>query len=195
MRPEERLPRNRTARVGFPEQLSRAAKDLVGLGHAAHSPLALGELTFVWADERHAALAKDVDVGASRRMRPHAGIHRRRDEDVPAMRERSFRDDVVRETVCELRDRVGRRGGDHEQVRAREMRVRIVGPRPPCEGEERLLADEPVGRRRHERKDVVAGPHEEPHELARLVRGDAAGDPYENAGHEPILPATSCRST
>ena len=99
------------------------------------------------------------------------------------MRERRFGEDVVGEPVRELRERVRRAGRDEQQVGARQVEIDVLGRGPPRERAERLGGDEALGAGRDERNDVVPRFHEEAADLARLVGGDAAGDPEEDPGH------------
>ncbi len=177
MRPEERLPTKRTASIGsrvppaetstrLPasgpliagEQLLGGTDDLLGLGHPPHAELALGRLALVGADEHDAARAQRLRVRARRRMRPHARVHRGRDERRPAVGERRLGQHVVREPVRELRERVGRARGHEQQVGPREVQVDVVAGRPPRERPERLRGDEPLRAGRDERHHVVAAP-------------------------------------
>ncbi len=104
------------------------------------------------------------------------------------MCERSLGEDVVGEPVRELGERVGRAGRDDEQVGARQMEVDVVSRRTPRERAKRLGGDEALGARRDERNDLVALLDEQPAQLARLVGGDAAGHPQEDAGHARMMP-------
>ena len=104
------------------------------------------------------------------------------------MRERGFGEDVVGEAVRELGQRVRRARGDDEQVGAREVEIDVVAGRAPREGAERLGRHEPLGAGRHERNDLVSFLDEQPAQLARLVGGDAAGHPKEDAGHARMMP-------
>ena len=113
--------------------------------------LALGRVALVRADQLDAARAERLDVGARRRVRPHARVHRGRDEHGPAVRERRLGEQVVGEPVRELGQRVRRAGRDDQQVGARQVRVEVVRRRPARERGERLGADEPLGARRDER--------------------------------------------
>ncbi len=92
------------------------------------------------------------------------------------MCERSLGENVVGESVRELRERVRRAGRDEEQVGARQVEVDVVAGRPPRERAERLDGDEPLGPGRDERHDLVAVPDEQTAHLARLVGGDPSGD-------------------
>ena len=80
-------------------------------------------------------------------------------------------------------------GGDDERVGVLEVRVRVGRRMLARERPERLGRDEPLGPARHDRGDVVPGSDEEPDELARLVRRDAAGDSQEDPRHGHSVPA------
>ena len=143
MRPDERLPRKRTLSTGSRvppavtitrasgeragrEQLLDARRDLPGLRQPAHPPLALGELALVRADQLDAPRQQQLGVRARRGMRPHARIHRRCDEDRPAMGERRLGEHVVGDPTRELGERVRGARRDDQQVGARQMRIRIL---------------------------------------------------------------------
>ena len=98
------------------------------------------------------------------------------------MRERGLGEHVVREPVGELRERVRGQRRDHEQVGARQMRIRIVVRRSPCECMERLGANEPLRTGCDERDDVVPALDEQARELARFVSGDSTGNTLEDLG-------------
>ena len=171
------------------EQLLDRAHDVLRLGHPPHAELALGRLAFVRPDECDAARAECLRVRTSRAVRPHARIHRRRDERRATMRERRFGEDVVGEAVRELCERVRRARRDDEEVGAREMEIHVVAGWPPSERAEGLGGDEALGAGRHERHDVVAAFDEQAADLARLVGGDAAGDSKQDPGHAGMMPA------
>ena len=103
------------------------------------------------------------------------------------MRERRLGEDVVRDPLRELRERVRGAGRDDEQVGALEVRIQILGRRPPRERVERLRRDELLRAARDERHDVVAGLDEQPRQLAGLVGGDASGYAEEHTGHTPAI--------
>ena len=87
-----------------------------------------------------------LDVRARRRVRPHARVHRRRDEHRAAMGERRLGQQVVGEPVGELRERVRRAGRDDEQVGAGEVRVEVLRP-AGGRAREGLGPDEALGAR------------------------------------------------
>ena len=173
------------------EQLPDPRGDLVGLGHPADAPLALGRLALVGPDELDAARRQRLDVRARRRVRPHARVHRGRDEHGPAVGERRLGEHVVGEPVGELRERVRRARRDDEQVGARQVLVEIVAGGPAGERGEGLGADEPLGAGRDERDHVVPALDEQARQLAGLVGGDPAGDAEQDPAHARIVPATA----
>ena len=121
-------------------------------------------------------------------MRPHAVVHRRRDEHRPAVRERGLGEDVVGDPLRELGERVRRAGRDDEQVGVLEVRIQVLARRPPRERVERLRRDELLGAARDERHDVVPRLDEQPRQLAGLVGGDASGYAEQDPRHGRILP-------
>ena len=110
------------------------------------------------------------------------------------MRERRLGEDVVGEPVRELRERVRRAGRDDEQVGARRGAGRDPRPAGRRASAAKVSArDEALGAGRDERDDLVAVLDEQPHELARLVGGDAAGDAEEDSRHGRIVPVRARR--
>ena len=108
-------------------------------------------------DDVHSAIPQGLDVLRDGRMLQHRPVHRRRDLDLAAMRNRVGRQSVVSDADCHLRDEIGGRGRDQQQLRpAREL---DVIDRPGF-GIAPLLDDHPVpgdGRqrqRRHESRGV-----------------------------------------
>ena len=124
---------------------SASADDVLRLRHPPHAELALGRLALVGADQHDAARAQRLGVRPRRRVRPHARVHRRRDERRAAVRERRLGEDVVGEPVRELRERVRRARRDEQQVGARQVQIDVVGRRPARERAEGLRGDEPLG--------------------------------------------------
>jgi hypothetical protein len=121
-------------------------------------------------------------------MRPHARVHRGRDQRGAPVRERGLGQDVVGEAVRQLGERVRGARCDHEQIGTREMEVDVVPGRAARERAEGLGGYEPFGPRRDERHDVVAVPDEEAAQLAGLVGGDATRHPEKDAGHPRMMP-------
>ncbi len=76
------------------------------------------------------------------------------------MRKRRFGDDVVGDPVRELRERVRRQRRDHEEIRARQVEVNVLGRRAAGEGAERVGTDEPLSARSEQRHDLVSRPYE-----------------------------------
>ena len=104
------------------------------------------------------------------------------------MRERGLGQEVVRMAVREPSEGVrGERRHDEDVCRS-EVRIRVSRPFLPDERPERLRSDEAFCARCGDRRDVVPCPDEQAHELARLVGGDPAGDPHEDARHRHIVP-------
>jgi hypothetical protein len=88
---------------------------------------------------------------------PHADVHRRGHKHRAAEGECELRQDVVREPVRELRERVRREGSDHEQVDLDEVWVQL--PRLLAAGErlEGAGGDEALRLGRQHRRHVVPG--------------------------------------
>jgi hypothetical protein len=126
-------------------------------------------------------------------MRPHAVVHRRRDQQRPAVRERGLAEDVVGQAVRELGERVRGQRRDDEQVSLRQVRVRALVDGTVGERRKGLAGDEALGARRHERDHLVPGAHEAPSQFACFVSGDAAGHTEKNSGH--LRPLSSCSCT
>ena len=68
------------------------------------------------------------------------------------------------------------------------MEIDVVARRPSRERAKRLGGYKALGTRRDEGNDVMALLDEQPAQLARLVGGDAAGHPQEDAGHARMMP-------
>ena len=175
------------------EELLAAVEDLFRLRHPPRAGLALGQRTLRRSDDLDASGAKGLDVRLRGRVLPHAGVHGRRDENRTGVRERRLGEHVVGQPVGELGQRVRSQRGDHQQIRLREVWVRVVVDRVVRQGGERLLGDEALGATRHQGKDLVPGQHETPCELARLVGGNPARHAEEDASHR--APAVTCTCT
>ena len=165
------------------EELLDTSGDLFGLRHPADPDLALGELALGRADQLGATVLQQRDVRLRRGVPPHADVHRRREEERTVVCQRRLGEEVVGEPVRQPGERVRGRGRDDEQLSALEVGIGIVAWRLPREGEERVRGDEPLGARRDDRVDVVARPHQQPQERARLVGRDPPGDSEQDAGH------------
>ena len=134
-----------------------------------------------------------LGVRARRRVRPHARVHRGREEHRAAVGQRGLDEDVVGEPVGELRERVRRARSDDEQVGPGQVRIRVVAGRPAGERGEGLRADEALRAGRDERDHLVPALDEQAGQLTRLVGGDAAADTEQDAAHARSLPATAGR--
>jgi len=142
---------------GWLEQLLRPLEDLLRLGHPPHAELALCRLALVRPDQLDPPLAERGRVRLSRRVRPHARIHRRCDEHRPAVSQRSLSEHVIGQPVRQLGHRVRGQRRDQEQVGAGEVRVEILLRGTASQRGEGLPAHEPIGAARDERDHVVPG--------------------------------------
>ena len=141
--PDERLPTKRTASSGsrvppavtstrlparLPGASSCSARRAISAGSAIrptpHSPSAVSPSSGPTSSTPRAT--QRLGVRAGRRVRPHARVHRRRDEHRPAVGERSLGEQVVGDPLRELRERVRGARGDDEQVGARQVEVEIL---------------------------------------------------------------------
>ncbi len=177
------------------------------LGEASHAPLAVrGKLAGARGDDRRPPLTQPLDVRPRGGVLPHVRVHRRREDERGVYGEGGARQQVVGETGGELRERVGRRWRNGEDLRTRgEREVRDRGvprhvlarirtsrrvalelfdqdrsPGDPLEGG---AADELEARGGLHDAHAVARLDREPGELDRLVRGDAAADAEQDPRH------------
>jgi hypothetical protein len=114
---------------------------------------------------------------------PHAHVHGGRNEEGTTECESRLGENVVRQTVRELRQGVRRERRDHEQVRLDEVRIEVVSSLPPRQRFEGVRGDEALRIRRQDWSHLVAGLDEEAHELTGLIGRDAARHANENASH------------
>ncbi len=182
---EDALPGERAVRRD--EERLDPGQDLLRLGHAPDSLLALGELAGDGTDELDAARAEGRDVRLRRCVAPHPRVHGRRDEHGTRMRERRLGQDVVGEALRQTRERVRSQRRDDEEVEATEVRVRVVGRRPARQRRERLGGDEALGARGEHGVHFMAAPDEQPYQRAGLVGRDPAGDSEQDARHALAL--------
>ena len=167
-----------------------AREDLLGLGHAPDALLPLGELALGRPDELDAACSQRRDVRLRRRMQPHPGVHRRRDQHRALMREHRLGEHVVGETVRDARQRVRRQRRDDEEVPAPEVRIGIVTRWPARQSPEGLGRDEPLRAGGQHRFHLVSGANEQANERAGLVGRNPAGHSEQDARHAPSLSRT-----
>ena len=144
-------------------------------------------------DHARAALAQHAHVLRGGWARPHALVHRGREE--PAGRidgEQRGGDDVVGEAHAQTTQEVRRGGRDDRQLRpVRERDVtrgelllgieQVGRDRTPGERLEGQGADEPLRGRRERDAHLRAGLPAEPGDLARLVRRDPAAHAEQHA--------------
>ena len=187
---------------------STAASSSAGSGRrpAPHSRLE-ASAPDAGLQRRHAALAQRREVGPRRGVLPHCVVHRRRDDDRARRGERGAREEVVGQPVGELGERVRARGGHEVRVGvAHELEVAEPGRAPadawsgkrPARGSRSnssMSTGAPVsaandaaptnrwrvGRLDH--ADRVPGLRGQADELERLVGGDPAADPEQDARH------------
>ena len=145
----------------------------------------LGHLARIRPDETDAVLGQRRDIPAGRRMRPHARVHRRRDEHRRVGGEKHRRGEVVGEAVRHLAHEIGGRRRDHDQVglaRQPDMTDIVLVLAVEQLGEhlaagqraDRERRDEFLRRRGHDCAHARAALAEPPDQVERLVRGDAA---------------------
>ena len=185
-RDEHPLPTQRTVPH---EQGARGAEDLLRLGHPPHAELSLGRLALVRPEEDDAAHAQRLGIRAGRRDATTcrgfiAGATSTGPRCASAASVRT-----LSESPCASLASVFAVHGATTRRSARvEVEVDVVSRRTPRERLKRLGGDEALGARRDEGNDLVALLHEQPAQLARLVGGDAAGHPQEDAGHARMMP-------
>ncbi len=90
--------------------------DSFSFRHAAGAQHATGQRTFVRANHSVAALAQDLEVCLRCRVVPHVGVHGGRQDHWTGEGEVRGGQEVVRDPVRELRQQIGGRGGDDQQV-------------------------------------------------------------------------------
>ena len=161
IRPDERLPRKRTASIGsrvppavtstrLPasvarrEQLRRSRARSRPAPPSAHAPLAFGHLAFVRPDQLDAARAQRLDVRLRRRMRPHARVHRRRNEHGPRCASAASVSMLSASPCASFASVFAVHGATTSRSAARQVRVEILVGGPARERPEGLSADEPL---------------------------------------------------
>ena len=208
--PEERLAITRTGSIGSwvgpavtmtclpasgpgpPQRLLDRREDRLGLGQAPRPIFAARHLALVGLEDRHAVGAQPRDVAPGRLVLPHPHVHRRRGEHRLVGGEQQGGGEIVGDPRRHLRQQVGGRRADHDQVGlAAELDMAHLDLvlEVPQAGMDRLLGQR---RQRHRRDELRAalGQHaahaaarlaDQPDQLARLVGGDAAADDEEDA--------------
>ena len=115
-RDEDALAGERLARFGAEQRLDRR-DDLQRLGHAADAGFAaLRHLAGVRADGDDAVGDELREIALRRRVRPHARVHRRREQDRLVGREQHRGREIVGVAVRHLGHQVGGRGRDHDEI-------------------------------------------------------------------------------
>ena len=180
-----RRPRACPARSPGCEQLARrAAKISSGstIRPTPHSPSAVSPSSGPTARRRGRAASRRspaspgaTTCGGSSRARRARALGGRAPPRSPGCR---------RAPCGELRERVRGAAARHEQVGARQMRIEIVAGRPAARARGTSRGDEPLGARAS-RAERPRGPRgrSSRSQLARLVGGDASGDPEQDPRH------------
>jgi|GEM_PF-7010676 len=162
-----------------------------GLDHATHADLAARLLACVGPDEAHAALAQEAHIRLRGRIGPHLAIHGRRDGDRCGRRQTKRGQQIIRETMCEPREEIGRRRRDDDLVGpASELDVahrrlgclvpQIRPHRLAGDGLEGQRRDEALGAGRHDDLHVTAALDQASDQIGALVRGDSARNAEED---------------
>ncbi len=170
------------------ERFVRRAEDLLRLRHPPHAELAFRGLALIRPDEHDATRTQRLGIHAGRRCAHMRGFIAGATSTGPRCASAASVRTLSAMPVRELGQRVRRARRDDEQVGARQVEVDVVSGGPARERAERLGRDKALGARRDERNDLVALLDEQPAQLARLVGGDAAGHPQEDAGHARMMP-------
>ena len=130
------------------------------------------------------------EVRLRRRVLPHRRVHRGRQHERAAVGERGLGQEVVGEPVGEPRHRVRGQRRDDEQRRRRSGadtgRRAAPSARAPRTSRAATNSSAPA---RDDRRDVVPGADEQPDELTGLVGGDAARHADEDSRHGHSVPA------
>ena len=105
-----------------------------------------------------------------------------------AMRERRFGDEIVREPVRQLGERIRGQRRHDQQVGVCQVNVEVRAWGPPGQGEEGLGPDEALRAGSHQGEDLVSTLHEQANQVAGLVGGDSTGDSDQHSSHAGILP-------
>ena len=153
---EDVAARERSAFGRTCDGLFDAPGDFLGLGHPPDADEPLGELSLAGPHDQRAALDEQREVCPRRRVLPHRGVHRRRDDERPAVRERRLRQEVVRQAVRKAREGVRGQRRDDERVGVLQVGIRIGRSRASRQRPKRLCGHEPLRAPGEHRRDFVA---------------------------------------
>ena len=181
-------PRPALGRGGQP--LADLPRQVLRLRQAAVADEAACQLAVGGVDDRHAVGAEGRHVALRGCVAPHVVVHRRGDEHGAPGREHDGGEHRVAEAAGQLRERLRRgRRDDHAVGPQAELDVLRPGRlRRARLGEQlaqhlalrqrrnRQRRDKAGRRRRHHRLDLRPGTDEPPHQVGRLVGGDAPRD-------------------
>jgi len=180
------------------DDLQRAFDDLINAPQTSETFIPAREQARFGADEFDAARLEQRDVVLRRRVLPHLSIHRRRDEQRRQCCECDLANRIAREADCEFRDNICGRRRDEEEIRAI---CEVDVSRIPVSRAFEYVDDDWISRERlegegsdellrtmgHHDVNFRAGLHQFAHEIGRLVRGDRAGNAYDDhrCAHSP----------
>ena len=119
--------------------------DRFGSGQAAQTRQPAGKVALLGVDDDHTTVTQGGDVGGRGRMGEHARVHGGRHDHWTTRRQRRDRNRIVRQTVCQLGQHVGRRRRNDDDVAlAAECHMRNVGLHA---GGPQVVEDRPMGDR------------------------------------------------
>ena len=200
-------------RGGRERRLNRV-DDGLRLAHAAGPVLAAGHVSLFGADEERAIRSQLRGVALRRGMKPHAQIHRRREQHPLVGRKQQRRRQIIGDSIRRLCQEIGCRRRDDDEIGvareadvphfAFERRVEEVGVDGRAgKGGERKLGDEFPARRRQDDARRSARLAQPANELERLIRRDPASHDEQNPftreflrrleNRHPVLPSRSSR--
>ena len=167
----------------------RRRVDLVGFAHPARTRVAAGERSVCRPDHVHAPGPERDHVRHRRRVLPHLGVHRWRDEHRCAGGEQGGAEQVGGEAGRHRRDRVGGGRRHHDQVGSlAERHVPHLGHVVVDGGGDPVAGDGLPGGKADEPQSILGGDDvhlvpvedEQADELDGLVGGDAARDSHDD---------------
>ncbi len=201
------LPRQRIAPHRFGRAKARnRLPDRLRLGQPARAIFAARHRPFVRVQHRHPVIAQSRDIAPRGGMIPHAHVHRGHGDHRLVGRQQQRGRQIVGDPRRHLRHQVGARGANHHQIRlAAQLDVAHLGLvlKIPQRGIDRLFGQRRQRHRCHEllpalghdAGHLAAALADQPHQLARFIRRDAAADDQQDParmhpGHDyPIQPS------
>ncbi len=167
------------------------AKNSLRLAHAAGPIFPAGHVPLLGADEERAVRSQALDVAARRGMKPHAQVHRRREQHALVGGEQQRRREIIGETIGGARQHIRCRRRDDDEIGlarqsdvphlAFQRRAEEIGmDGSPGKGGEGQLGDEFFARGRQHDAGRSAGLTHPADELERLVGRDPTADDEQN---------------